>query len=80
MWLEIHIFDKSDFVLICKAIAVQTMAHDKKLYTLVCIDCHQPVVSLHQGFMQEKLLPVTHVMVDTWMLTVKLVYKVSDVS
>ena len=26
-----------------------------------------------------KLLPVTHVLVDTWMLTVKLVYKVSDV-
>ena len=26
-----------------------------------------------------KLLPVTHVLVDTWMLTVKLVYKHSDV-
>ena len=26
-----------------------------------------------------KLLPVTHVLVDTWMLTVKLVYKLSDV-
>ena len=26
-----------------------------------------------------KLLPVTHVLVDTWMLTVKLVYKVSNV-
>ena len=25
------------------------------------------------------LLPVTHVLVDTWMLTVKLVYKLSDV-
>ena len=27
-----------------------------------------------------KLLPVTHVLVDTWMLTVKLVYELSDVS
>ena len=27
-----------------------------------------------------KLLPVTHVLVDTWMLTVKLVYKLSNVS
>ena len=26
-----------------------------------------------------KLLPVTHVLVNTWMLTVKLVYKLSDV-
>ena len=26
-----------------------------------------------------KLLPVTHVLVDTWMSTVKLVYKLSDV-
>ena len=26
-----------------------------------------------------KLLPVTHVLVDTWMLTVKLVYELSDV-
>ena len=26
-----------------------------------------------------KLLPVTHVLVDTWMLTVKLVYKLSNV-
>ena len=26
-----------------------------------------------------KLLPVTHVLVDTWMLTVKLVYKLSSV-
>ena len=26
-----------------------------------------------------KLLPVTHVLVDTWMLTVKLVYEFSDV-
>ena len=26
-----------------------------------------------------KLLPVTHVLVDTWMLTVKTVYKLSDV-
>ena len=26
------------------------------------------------------LLPVTHVLVDTWMLTVKLVYELSDVS
>ena len=28
-----------------------------------------------QGFMGTKLLPVTHVLVDTWMLTVKPVYK-----
>ena len=27
-----------------------------------------------------KLLPVTHVLVDTWMLTVKLVYKLLNVS
>ena len=26
-----------------------------------------------------KLLPVKHVLVDTWMLTVKLVYELSDV-
>ena len=26
-----------------------------------------------------KLLPVTHVLMDIWMLTVKLVYKLSDV-
>jgi len=26
-----------------------------------------------------KLLPVTHVLVDTWMLTVKLVYELSSV-
>ena len=26
-----------------------------------------------------KLLPVTHALVDTWMLTIKLVYKLSDV-
>ena len=26
-----------------------------------------------------KLLPVTHVLVDTWMLTVKLIYKLSNV-
>ena len=33
-----------------------------------------------QGFMQDKIkLPVTHVLVDTWMLTVKLVYELSDV-
>ena len=37
------------------------------------------------GFMQNtimtfvQLLPITHVLVDTWMLTVKLVYKLSDV-
>ena len=29
--------------------------------------------------MQEKLLPVTHVLVNTWMLTIKLGYKLSDV-
>ena len=29
--------------------------------------------------MQDKLLPVTHVLVDTWMLTVKQVYELSDV-
>ena len=27
-----------------------------------------------------KLLPVTHVLVDTWMLTLKLVYKLLNVS
>ena len=47
MCLKIHIVDKSDFVLICKAIAVLTMVPDKKLYTLVCIDCHQAGVGLH---------------------------------
>ena len=30
---------------------------------------------LDQGFIQTKLLPVTHLLVDPWMLTVKPVYK-----
>ena len=30
--------------------------------------------------MQDKLLSVTHVLVDTWMLTVKPVYKLLNVS
>ena len=37
-------------------------------------------VVYQQGFMQEKLLPVTHVLVDTWMLTVQPVYKLLNVS
>ena len=37
------------------------------------------IVEGYQGFMQDKLLPVTHVLVDTWMFTVKLVYKLSNV-
>ena len=30
--------------------------------------------------MQDKLLPVTHVLVDTWMLTIKPVYTLLNVS
>ena len=33
----------------------------------------------HRALSRIKLLPVTHVLVDTWMLTVKLVYELSDV-
>ena len=36
--------------------------------------------TLDVGFMQDKKLPVTHVLVDKWMLTVKPVYKLSNVS
>ena len=32
-----------------------------------------------QVFMQDQILPVTYVLVDTWMLAVKLVYEHSDV-
>ena len=34
----------------------------------------------HTKLCRIKLLPVTHVLVDTWMLTVKLDYKLSNVS
>ena len=40
-------------------------------------------MSLVQGFMLHcriRLLPVTHVLVDTWMLTIKPVYKLLNVS
>ena len=41
---------------------------------------HCPKVSIHiRALCRIKLLPVTHVLVDTWTLTVKLVYKLSDV-
>ena len=33
-----------------------------------------------RAFCRITLLPVTHVLVDTWMLTVKLVYELSNVS
>ena len=33
----------------------------------------------HRALCRVKLLPVTHVLVDTWMLTVKPVYKLSNV-
>ena len=33
----------------------------------------------HRALCRIKLLPVTHVLVDTWMLTVKLVYELSSV-
>ena len=43
------------------------------------VECHRSTIKkdvhMHQGFMQVQLLPVTHVLVDTWMLTVKAVYK-----
>ena len=35
---------------------------------------------LHRALCRLKLLPVTHVLVDTWMLTVKPVYKLLNVS
>ena len=33
----------------------------------------------HRAFCRTKLFPLTHVLVDSWMLTVKLVYKLSNV-
>ena len=33
----------------------------------------------NRALCRKKLLPVTHVLADTWMLTVKLVYKLSNV-
>ena len=36
-------------------------------------------VTQTRAFCRIKLLPITHVLVDTWMLTVKLVYELSDV-
>ena len=60
--------------------------------TFYCIVLFQPVpiltfiyyykkYKLNSGFYagRIRLLPVTHVLVDTWMLTVKLVYKLSNV-
>ena len=38
----------------------------------------QAIPLLGTALCRIKLLPVTHVLVDTWMLTVKLVYKLSD--
>ena len=37
------------------------------------------VLSVFRALCRIKLLPVTHGLVDTWMLTVKPVYKLSDV-
>ena len=45
-----------------------------------CIPLKQESVCvLGRALCRIKLLPVTHVLVDTWMLTVKLVYKLSSV-
>ena len=44
----------------------------------VVITCEVTGVLL-RALCRIKLLPVTHVLVDTWMLTVKLVYELSDV-
>ena len=40
---------------------------------------HTEKVTISRALCRIKLLPVTHVLVDTWMLTVKLVYKLSNV-
>ena len=45
----------------------------------VTVDENVSTVIVSQGFMQDKILPVTHVLVDTWMLTIKPVYKLSNV-
>ena len=37
------------------------------------------MTATHRALCRIKLLPVTHVLVDTWMLTVKAVYKLSNV-
>ena len=39
----------------------------------------QYLTPANQGFMLDKLLPVTHILVGTWMLTFKPVYKVKNV-
>ena len=36
-------------------------------------------IRVSRALCRTTLLPVTHVLVDTWMLTVKLVYKLSNV-
>ena len=51
--------------LLMAAMAAYTVQPSEKIGELMPPD---------QSFMQDKLLPVTHVLVDTWMLTVKLVY------
>ena len=41
---------------------------------------HSVVIHSSRALCRIKLLPVTHVLVDTWMLTVKPVYKLLNVS
>ena len=58
-------------------------ALNRFIFHILLIQCTNKTLNINQGFMQDKIIatmPVTHVLVDTWMLTVKLVYKLSNVS
>ena len=55
------------------------MNDHKRFSKIIDIVSYALKMGVTRALCRIKLLPVTHVLVDTWMLTVKLVYELSDV-
>ena len=52
----------------------------KELFLIEATHVEEQANITIEGLCRTKLLPITHVLVDTWMLTVKSVYKLLSVS
>jgi len=77
--VNMHMFTHKN-VSLAKCYTAQSPALDSSLWTQSSVSpTPSDVTCPSRALCRIKLLPVTHVLVDTWMLSVKLVYKLSNV-